>query len=736
MTRSLLWGALLSLSACNGDGGGNQQRGTELPAIEPVDLDADSFFSDTDCNDGNAAIFPGATETCNGLDDDCSGGVDDGLMLTYYRDADGDTYGDLDAMASACAQPAGFVTDATDCNDHNRAIHPTATEICDLMGADEDCNGTANEADPGVANLRSWYVDADEDGFGTSKTAESCFEQPGLATVANDCNDADFDINPGTPEVCDALDKDEDCDGFSDVDDPEGPFGQPLYYVDVDQDQDGDMSDPGQYFCDGVPHGYVTLNTDCDDDDDIINPRAPENCRDFIDNDCNGGVDDCGPIADIPTDTSDAIIEGDSSYSYFGWSLNGMGDMNADGQGDLAVGAWEYDSGKGAVYLFEGPVSAGTVAADDIVTAVIEGDVMYGEFGWALDTLGDVNADGFSDMVVGVQSYDNGHAYVFLGPIVGDISASSADATWDAEEYGDYAGKSVAGDFDFDADGTNDYVTGANYADSSASTDVGAVYLVYGPGTGDANLSTADVKFVGTTSYAYFGDAAAGLRDMDGDGADELAIGAWQNSSGSGAVYLFNGGSLGGEISASTADATITGAGTSQYFGRTISRANDFNNDGYGDLVAVAPYARSGYGSAYVILGPTPGGNADTIAQAELYGEYGYGFSTNGGGLDGNGDVNLDGYSDVLVGAPYYSNSGAGLYSVGVGYVMYGPQTGDISLANARCAIVGTTTNDQAGYDMSFVGDQTGDDSPEVLVGGPYASGYLGSAWMVFGDRL
>jgi hypothetical protein len=90
----------------------------------------------------------------------------------------------------------------------------------------------------------------------------------------------------------------------------------------------------------------------------------------------------------------------------------------------------------------------------------------------------------------------------------------------------------------------------------------------------------------------------------------------------------------------------------------------------------------------------------------------------------------------VLVGAPYYSDYGAMLYSLGTSYLMYGPQTGDVSLSNARCEFKGTASNDQVGTDMSFVGDQTGDDSPEVLIGGQYAASYYGAAWMVWGDRL
>jgi hypothetical protein len=362
---------------------------------------------------------------------------------------------------------------------------------------------------------------------------------------------------------------------------------------------------------------------------------------------------------------------------------------------------------------------------------------MYGSFAWTLDSAGDLNADGFDDVIVGMQSYDNGHAYVFLGPIVGDITATSAEAIWAQEEYGDYGGKAVGGDFDFDADGTPDYVMGSYYASTGSSYEVGAAYLVYGPGTGiDSNMSDADVKFYGSTSYAYFGDSLSTLGDTNGDGADDLAVGAWQNSSGYGSVYVFGGGSLGGEVSVSAADATITGPSSYQYFGRAISRADDFNNDGYGDVVAVAPYGHSGYGAAYVLLGPVTSGSVSTVAQAELYGEYPYGMTTNNsGGVDGAGDINIDGYSDVLVGTPYYS-AGGGVYNSGAGYVVYGPQTGSVSLANARCAIPGMVSNDQAGYDMAFVGDQTGDDSAEVLVGGPYAGGYYGTAWMVYGDRL
>jgi hypothetical protein len=726
---------VLGVSACDEGGNGSGSKPTELPAIEPVDRDEDGFFAD-DCNDANAAVFPGAAEVCNGLDDDCNQTVDDGLMVSYYRDADGDTYGNPDDMASACSPPVGFVTDDTDCDDGERWVHPGGVEVCDLQGVDEDCNGVANEADPNAANMRTWYVDADEDGFGSSATVEACYEGPGLATVGTDCNDGDYQQNPGTLEICDAADKDEDCDGFSDENDPEGPAGQPLYYVDTDGDQDGDDSDPGQYFCDGVPDGYSTLNTDCDDAVAVINPRAPENCKDFTDNDCNGAVDDCGPIPDVTLDTADTRLEGSSGYAYHGYTVSSTGDMNGDGQADFATAAWYYDSGHGAVWLYDGPMAAGTYDPDDVADSVLEGTVMYGYFGYSLDGAGDVNMDGFDDVLVGTQSYNNGAGYLFLGPIVGDISASSADATWTGESTADYAGWSVSGDFDFDADGADDYIVTA-YANSSYT---GAAYLIYGPGTGATSLADAPVKVAGSSAYTYFGQAATGVPDMDGDGDDEMAFGHYYaDSYYYGATYLFYGGSLGGDYATTDADSKFTGAAMYNYMGRQVARSADFNGDGLGDLMMTAYGAGTGgyySGSVYVILGPgDTSGGVGTLAQAELYGETAYGYLGQYE-FDGAMDVNRDGFSDVVVGQPNANSGPAGTYSTGTTYLVYGPQTGAMSLANARCAMNGTVSNEYAGMSAMFIGDQSGDDSPEVLIGAPYGSGYSGNAYVVWGDRL
>jgi hypothetical protein len=544
-------------------------------------------------------------------------------------------------------------------------------------------------------------------------------------------------MNPGTPEICDDLDKDEDCDGFADAQDPEGPEGQPLYYVDVDSDGDGDMSDPGQYFCDGVPPGYSTLATDCDDLDEVINPRAPENCRDLIDNDCNGAVDDCGPIPDIGLDTSDTTIAATGTYAYHGSAVAGLRDVNGDGQADFATGSYYWDSGKGAVFVYYGPMDAGEYDPEDVADSIIEGSSMYGYFGYSLDSAGDVNNDGFDDLITGTSSYNNGNAYLFIGPLSGDTSTAGADGLWTGENSNDYAGQAVAGGFDFDADGNGDMMIGAAYAESYQ----GAVYLVYGPGTGENDLGDAPVKITGSSNSYLSGwgnGTLTGVPDMNGDGQDEMAIGHSYGGSYSGAVYLFYGASLGGEYTISDADVTYTSSGTYDYdMGYRVGHATDFNGDGLGDVMMGA-YASStgGYysGSVFIVTGPgDTGGNVDSIAQVEFYGEASYHY-VGQYGIDGDLDINRDDFTDVVIGAA--NASGGGLTYVGSAYVVYGPQTGEVSLADARCQLYGTTMYGYAGQAVSFIGDQSGDDSPEVLVGAPYDASYAGAAYIVWGDRL
>ena len=261
-----------------------------------------------DCNDASAAIRPGATEICDDVDNDCDTLIDDAdtsLSLasttTYYRDVDGDTFGNPSVTTQTCDAPAGYVVSNTDCNDASAAIRPGATEVCDSV--DNDCDTLVDDADPGVspASFTTYYRDLDGDTYGNlAVTSASCAPASGYVASSTDCNDGNALINPGEDEVCDPADVDEDCSGLADDDDSGvvGVFG--TFYRDADGDLYGDpgltsaQCDPGD--------GYIADNTDCDDASGAIKPGAAEVC-DSLDNDCDTLIDDADPGVSAPAVT-------------------------------------------------------------------------------------------------------------------------------------------------------------------------------------------------------------------------------------------------------------------------------------------------------------------------------------------------------------------------------------------------------------------------------------------------
>lgn len=172
----------------------------ELP-----DHDEDGFNADQECNDEDSQVFPGQTELCNGIDDDCDGEVDDGVLTTWYSDKDGDGYGLETSSVEACEAPGNSTTIAGDCNDRSDAYHPGAEEVCD--GTDNNCDGVVDE---GVTHTA--YADDDNDGFGDpNRPVQTCSDR-GLATNALDCNDTDGGYHPGATESCWGADL--NCDGI------------------------------------------------------------------------------------------------------------------------------------------------------------------------------------------------------------------------------------------------------------------------------------------------------------------------------------------------------------------------------------------------------------------------------------------------------------------------------------------------------------------------------------------
>ena len=263
----------------DGDGFGDA-LGVAVSACGPV---AGRVANNTDCDDSRAAVHPGVAEVCNGLDDDCSGAADDGLLFQdYYPDSDADGFGAAGSTPEhSCQAVQGKVPNTLDCDDTRAAVHPSATEVCN--GKDDDCDGQVDNR----LTFTAYYPDTDGDGFGsaTASSTLACLPPAGMTTNHTDCDDTRGAVHPGAVEICNGLD--DDCNGQ--VDDAVGTL---TYYPDADGDGFGDSAVAGQLSCQPVA-GKVANAGDCDDTRAAVHPGAIELCN-VLDDDCNGLVDD-GP---------------------------------------------------------------------------------------------------------------------------------------------------------------------------------------------------------------------------------------------------------------------------------------------------------------------------------------------------------------------------------------------------------------------------------------------------------
>jgi large repetitive protein len=346
------------------DGDGWGDPATSGPSCEaPAGWLASSLASD--CDDSDADINPEATVVCDGIDNDCDGLVDDDdptldadTASTWYADGDADGYGDYGVASQACVQPSGQVSDSSDCDDSDAAIHPAASEICD--DTDNDCDGLVDDDDPDVdtSTGTTWYADTDGDGYGDPTSATAACDTPSDhvdVSLATDCDDGDADINPVATEICDGDDN--DCDSLVDEDDPSLDSGTLIsWYTDADADGYGDPAVSSEA-CE-QPTGMVASSADCDDGDASINPAATEDC-DGIDNDCDGLVDDDDPDAaggawfadddlDGYGDPSDTISACEEPSGYVSdsddcddsdWNINPDASETCDGEDDDCDGS-------------------------------------------------------------------------------------------------------------------------------------------------------------------------------------------------------------------------------------------------------------------------------------------------------------------------------------------------------------------------------------------------------------
>jgi hypothetical protein len=307
----------------------------------------------------------------------------------------------------------------------------------------------------------------------------------------------------------------------------------------------------------------------------------------------------------IPTTaaTADVIIAGGATGNYFGHSL-AIGDFNFDGRTDFAIGAYGYSTNTGRAYIFYNDGSIPTTAGTADVT--ITGATTNTVFGNALAS-GDFNADGRIDLAVGAfqTSGSNGATYIFYNDGSIPTTAGTADLgiTGSAEEFG----ISVAVG-DFNTDGKTDLAVGAE----AYSTNTGRTYIFYNDGSMPTTSATADVTLTGEATNNYFGySLAAG--DLNADGRTDLVVGATGYSTNTGRAYIFyNDGSI--PTTAATADVTMTGEATNNYFGRALA-CGDFNTDEKTDVAVGAHQYSTNTGRAYIVASEAAPSNESTSAR-------------------------------------------------------------------------------------------------------------------------
>ena len=472
--------------------------------------------------------------------------------------------------------------------------------------------------------------------------------------------------------------------------------------------------------------------------------------------------------------TNGFVINGIDAEDHSSKSVSGAGDVNGDGLDDLLIGAEWADpngvAGAGESYVVYGSTNGFSAALNPsllngtngfVINGIDEGD----NSGISVSGAGDVNGDGLDDLLIRAYvNYSPDECYVVYGSTNGTAAAlnlSSLNGTngfvINGIEGSFFSSTSVSGAGDVNVDGFDDLLIGASTANSS----VGASYVVYGSANGfSAALNISSLN--GTNGFVIngidrgdcSGNSVSGAGDVNGDGLDDLLIGAPGTGNSNtdltaGKSYVVYGSLTGfsAAFNLSSLNGTngfvINGIDEDDFAGGSVSGAGDVNGDGLDDLLIGAVRANSLAGESYVVYGST-NGTAAAFNLSSLNGTNGFvingidSYDYSGVSVSGAGDVNGDGLDDLLIGA-YASSSYAG-----ESYLVYGSPTGfsaslNLSSLNGTNGFVinGVDSYDYSGRPVSGAGDVNGDGLDDLLIGAlgadPNGNSSAGESYVVYG---
>ncbi len=425
--------------------------------------------------------------------------------------------------------------------------------------------------------------------------------------------------------------------------------------------------------------------------------------------------------------TPDWMYESDHAGWLLGARVAGAGDLNGDGFGDIAISVYNYSNGEnneGASFVFYGSPTGLSSTPD----WTAEGNQVEAHFARYQQSAGDINGDGYDDLVIGADYYDNGQSnegvvFLYYGSPSG--LSTSPDWTGEIDMAGARLGCSVSADGDVNGDGYDDILAGAT-SYTNPECHEGAIFLFYGSATGPSSTyDWHDESNRDDNCRTGLGHITA-YEDVNGDGYDDIAAGLWGYSNPEykeGAVWVYHGSPSG---PSATPDWTVESNTSYSYF-HLVSGAGDVNGDGYGDIVIGGWMETDGYrGRVYCYLG-SPAGLSSSHAWMKR------GDQPDARMFNPNyaGDINDDGYSDVIIAASRYDNPE---HDEGKTYIYFGSSSG-LSETPAWTA-EGNQADAMFGAGIASAGDINGDGYPDILIGAHrYDGGQTdeGAAYLFYG---